>query len=218
MKLTFLAVFFLVVNLFHFCGSNSIKKNDEVIILEKKENQKYHITALFYGENMLYGDNNEYTIPVIHYMILSDNDTGTEAGYSPTDSTTEAADFYFTDVWSPDEEYIVLPNGKRNGFAIFEAKNALNNIRENKYFDTIKVNMRSSETAFYWHEFEKWEDNSIISFKAGLDGDMDTFKYNLAKGELYCYQQNCGELDSGYNKKGKIKAVKKGDIPTTIEH
>ena len=83
-----------MLNSFHFCDNAPVKKNDEIVILERRENQKYHITALFYGENMLYGDNKEYSVSVIDYMVLSDNNTGAEVRYVPTDSDNEqSSDF-----------------------------------------------------------------------------------------------------------------------------
>jgi len=98
------------------------------------------------------------------------------------------------------------------GFGVFKAKDALENIKSNKFFDTIKVG--NSEGGFFAHDFEKWEDNSTFSFRAGLYRGMFTFKYNLAKFELYCYRKGCEELEIGINNKTKIKPIKKGDIET----
>ncbi len=96
------------------------------------------------------------------------------------------------------------------GFGIFKVKDGLDAVKENKYFDTIKVKLNTS--GWFYHTFEKWEDNSTFSFRAGLDGDMFAYKYNVEKKELYCYQESCEQQDIGFSIKSKIKAIKKGDI------
>ena len=200
-----------------FCQSDKINDDEKIIVVKKIENHKYNLSAIFYGVNFNFEDEKKSSTKIIKYIVFRDDQNGAEVRYSPIDSTTEqASDFYFTNVWSPDDELLILPRGKFEGFALIEAKDALNSIKENKYLDIIKVSQ--SEGGFYWHDFVKWEDNSIFGFRAGLDGDMFAFKYDGAKGELYCYSTKCEEFEVGYNKKGKIKAVKKGDIETITSH
>lgn len=210
MKIFFLLSVFWFASGLDFCQSAKIeKRDDENIVVARKENRKYSLTAIFYGEN-------DKTVgKIINRVVFRDNKTGAEVRYEPT-GQIPAGNFYFTEVWSPDEEYLILPIGTFQGFGVFEAKDALKSIKENNYFDTIKV--KSVNSGFFGHDFEKWEDNSTFSFKAGLDGDMFEFKYNAAKSELYCYKEKCEDFDIGINKKGEIKAAKKGNIEPTKIH
>ena len=217
MKTLIICFFIFNTFLLGICCDTSNNNIDEKIIIEKKANQKYNLSAIFYGANIKYGNNRELSVKVIEYVTIKDNKTGAEIRYLPNDSSTEqAADFYFTDVWSPDEEYLVLPIGKFKGFGVFKAKDVLENIKSNNYFDKIKV--KSENSGFFWHNFEKWEDASTFSFRAGLDGDMFAFGYNLKSSELYCYQESCENFDIGFNNKSEIKAIKKGILEPTIVH
>ena len=212
-----LIIIYLLIFIFAFIGfcTGNTAKNDENVLFDEKANQKYGITALFYGENLRYGDDNEFSLKIIRSVVFRSNKTGEEVKYLPT-GQLPAGNFYFTEVWSPDEEYAALPMGTYQGIAIFKAKNLLQNIKENRYFDTIKT--KSVNSGFYGHEFEKWEDNSTFSFRAGLDGDMYAFKYQIEKSELYCYRVKCDEQDIGFNNRGKIKAIQKGEIEPTEIH
>lgn len=218
MKLICLLFLFIFVSQSGFCQSVKTKKqDDETVIITQKANKKYNLTATFYGINFRYGQNDETESKIIRHIVFRDEKSGKETRYVPPENSTEqAADFYFTDVWSPDEEYAILPLGKFEGFGIFEAKDALTNIKGNKYFDIIKV--KSVNSGFFWHDFEKWKDDSTFGFRAGLDGDMFAFKYNIKKSELYCFREKCEEFDIGINSRGKTKPIKKGDIETLKEN
>lgn len=199
-----------------YCQSPKIvNQDDKIFVIAQKDNRKYDLAAIFYGVNFNFGDGNKPVAKIIKYVVLRDNKTNLEVKYE-TSGTVSAADFYFTEVWSPNEEYLVLPIGKFEGFGIYEAKEALKNVKSNKYFDTLKV--KSENSGWFWHDFEKWRNDSTFSFRAGLDGDMFAFKYNLTKSELYCYEENCEESDIGINNKGKLKAIKKGNIEPTKIH
>ena len=215
MKILCVIFIFAFVSELGFCQSRKTdKQDDETIVIEQKTNRKYDLTATFHGINFRYGNDNELSAKIIRSIIFRDNRTGAEVEYKPT-GDRPAGDFYFTEIWSPDEEYLILPIGTFQGFGVFEAKNALEKIKYNNYFDTIKVKLDSG--GFFAHAFEKWEDDSTFSFRAGLDGDMFAYKYNLEKKELYCYQESCEKQDIGFNNKSKIKAIKKGEIePTQI--
>ncbi len=212
MKFLFYIYVFLPIFGFISCNSASSKaENDKSIIIAESKNSKYDIKAIFYGIHNKATDSNELDYKVIRYIIFKDEKSGKEIKYvAPEKQTEQATDLYFTDIWSPNEEYLILPIGKFEGLAVFEAKDALDNIKLNKYFDKIKV--KSENSGWFWHDFEKWEDDSTFSFRAGLSGDMFAFKYSIANAELYCYQEKCEERNIGLNNKIEIKAIKKGDV------
>jgi hypothetical protein len=220
MKAPFFVLVIIVSAFSGFCQSTPVdtkRTDDEIILIDKKENKKYGLEAQFYGVNIKYGENSESSAKIIRSIVFKDLKNGSETKYESSSTTAQAANFYFTDVWSPDDEYLILPLGKFEGFAILESKDALNNIKLNKYFDTIRISSANSKR-FYWHDFEKWEDNSTLNFRAGLEGDMFAFKYNFEKKALACYQEKCEEFDIGFNNKGKIKPIKKGIVEPLQVH
>lgn len=209
MNFGILLLIFLSVSTMGFCQSTKTKEQNDEIIIATKKNEKYNLTTIFYGELFRADENSEQEYKIIRRVVFRDDKNVEEVEYKPT-GTIPAGNFYSTEIWSSDEEYLLLPIGKFEGFGIFEAKNALNNIKSNKYFDTLKV--KSENSGWFWHDFEKWEDDSTFSFRAGLNGDMFAFKYNVAKSELYCYEGDCEKSDFGTTNKGKVKATKRGDI------
>lgn len=210
----FIAIF-VFTSMLGFCQSAKIEKqDDETIVIASNENKKYNLTAIFYGIRHRPDGNNGQEYKIIKKIVFR-NKENIEVAFDPT-GTIPAGEFYFTEIWSPDEEHLVLPTGTTEGFAIIEAKNAFNEIRGNKFFDTIKV--KSENSGWFWHKFEKWEDNSKISFRAGLSGDMWAFKYDFSKKELNCFTAECENLDIGINNDGKIKPIKKGDIEPLKVH
>jgi hypothetical protein len=216
LKIYFLPLIFVFASGLGFCQSTeSQKNNDKVIVITSKENSKYGLTATLLGIIFKPDENGEPEYKIIKSIVFRDNKTGAEVEYKPT-GTLPAGDFYFTEIWSPDEEYLALPIGMYEGFAIFESKDALKSVKDNNYFDTIKV--KSLNSGWFWHEFEKWENGSTFSFRAGLDGDMFAFKYNVAEKELYCFTTKCEEMDIGKNIKGDVKPLKKGDIEIIKRH
>jgi hypothetical protein len=226
MKICCLLFIFAFASGLGFCQSaKTEKREDEIIVIAEKENRKYNLTATFYGIRFRPDENREEEYKIITYVVFRDNKSGAEVIYKPMGIDNSKAtgvgsvitsDFYFTEVWSPDGEHIVLPLGKFEGFVIFEAKNALENIKFDKHFDALKV--KSETSGFFYHNFEKWEDDSTFSFRAGLHGDMFAFRYEVRKKQLYCYRENCEASDIGMNTKGTIKAIKKGDIKPTKIH
>lgn len=225
MKICFFLLIFIFASVLGFCHSTKPEKQDDKVIITKKENSKYGLTATFWGI-VFKPDENGKEYKIITGIVFRDVKSGAEVTYRPAGVNNDSGekgldsvitpDFYFTDIWSPDEGYLVLPIGMIEGFAVFEAKDALKNIKDNNYFDTIKV--KSENSGWFWHNFEKWEDDSTFSFRAGLSGDMFAFKYNIDSAELYCYQEKCEENNIGLNNKIEIKAIKKGDIEPTKIH
>lgn len=129
-------------------------------------------------------------IKYVESVSLRDKRGGAEARLTPEDGDgLLSSQAYFADVWSPDEEYLVLPRSPFDGFCVIKAKGALKTIKQRRCDDFIRVvdyrpPMEVKEVAFY-HEWGKWESGSAFSFKAGLHGDRWTFVYDAAQKQLY---------------------------------
>jgi hypothetical protein len=142
---------------------------------------------------------------VIQSVVFKDYGTGKAEPYLVNDDTSQAADFYFTNIWSADEEYAALPVGKTKGFAIFAAKTLMQDIKTQKYVDIIRV--KGAGSGWYWHDFGAWEAGNIIRFRAGLQGDMFAYRYDIGTQILTCYREKCAELDAAENIKGRVIIV-----------
>jgi hypothetical protein len=188
------------------CDKPSSRIVDEAtVLLDEKLNQRYDMTAQFFGIRMALGNNEAPPVSVIQKVVFKGAGTGAAQPYVVTDDTAQAADFYFTNIWSADEEYAALPVGKTKGFALYAAKTLMQDIKTRKYADVIRV--KGANSGWYWHDFGAWEAGNIIRFRAGLDGDMFAYKYDLSKKTLTCFREKCAELDVAENINGPVKMI-----------
>ena len=166
--------------------------------LAVKENKKYHVRCVFYGEEVEAGAGR--TAKVVRYVALK-NESGDEARYAPADAAAAGdSDIYFTDVWSPDEEYLVLPRGRFEGFCIMKAPGAFESVKAGRCDDFIRV--REKNGTSLWHEFVGWG-GGLLTFKAGLSGDSFTFRYDLTSRSLTTSERPIPSVE-GENGAGKL--------------
>jgi hypothetical protein len=170
-------------------------------ILSVRENRKYKVRCIFYGEEMEVGANQK--AKVIRYVVVR-NEGGDEARYAPLDAAAASdSNIYFTDVWSPDEEYLVLPRGRSEGFCIVKARGAFESVKAGRCDDFIRV--RETNGTALWHEFAGWDGESL-TFKAGLSGDSFTFAYDLPRRSLTTTERPVPSVE-GENGGGKLSVV-----------
>jgi hypothetical protein len=167
-------------------------------VLSVKENRKYKVRCVFYGEEMEVGAN--LKAKVVRYVAVR-NEGGDEARYAPLDAAAGDSDIYFDDVWSPDEEYLVLPRGRSEGFCIVKARGAFEGVKARRCDDFIKV--RETNGTALWHEFVGWDGESL-TFKAGLSGDSFTFAYDLPRRSLTTAERPAPSVE-GENSGGKLQ-------------
>jgi hypothetical protein len=82
---------------------------------------------------------------------------------------------YYTDVWSPDLEFLVLPLGRFEGYAVFKSAKAMTEIAAGKPNDFIRI--QSPSGIRFWHKFGQWVASSSFEFEAGLSDDFGSFGY-----------------------------------------
>lgn len=108
MKIYLLFFIFVFASGFNFCQSAKIERqDDENVIIAQKENRKYGLTATFYGTHYK-SNEDELEYKITREVIFRENKTGIEVKYKAS-GLIPAGNFYFTEIWSPDEEYIILP-------------------------------------------------------------------------------------------------------------
>lgn len=172
-------------------------------VIKVAENHKYQLEAIFSGEYLEVGDRTE---KVITSLTIRSKVTGEGVKYSPKSSPAkEDTTAYFTAVWSPDGEWLVLPLGRFSGLCIIQANDALNIIRKQKCTDNLYTRLSTRPKLLLGHDFEKWDGDSAFVFKAGLFGDQTRLRYDIATGRLTVLDPNAIPRHiEGRNNKGKI--------------
>lgn len=168
--------------------------------LFERKNATQGLDAMFYGEAIRV----EGAKPVMRVssVVLKDARTGQSVTYAPDSDTRQASDFFFADVWSPDGAYLLLPLDKRDGFAIFKASSAMQDVPAQKYADTIRV--WRGEARRYWHGFEAWEGPAAFRFKGELEGRVFHFRYDIPTRRLTCFEARCASADHARNLAGDV--------------
>lgn len=162
-------------------GGCSSADPDAPVLLATRSNAKYKLSANFYGNEVALGDGK--TISVVSYVTVRDAQRATEARFTPVDaSSLNEPGGFFQNVWSPDEEFLALPLGRFDGFAIIRASEAFRSVTDRAYADFVHIEMDTG--ARLWHEFGQWEQPSRFSFKAGLSGELVPFTYDAASRQL----------------------------------
>jgi hypothetical protein len=199
-------------------SSPQLNNDDKQLFLEKP-NPALGLTAQFYGSIIELGGKQPQPYQDISQIVIKDNRSGETASYIVEN---KELDFYFTDIWSPSGNYLVLPIGKKEGFAIFNAKTAISDVEVRKYADTLAVaritelpNDRSKKFGAdslkrnYWHTFVAWEGPSSFRFKGEMEGDTFQFVYDITTRQLSCFDPGCAAADTARNIKGNITLQEK---------
>jgi hypothetical protein len=193
----------LILPLLIACSSklavNSNSESPQLHVIKVTANPKYKLEAIFSGSDVDVGDRK---VPVIQQVTIRSSETAQEVQYRRPDGPSESdANAYFTDVWSPDDELLLLPLERFRGFCINRAAEALAAMQKQSCLDTILV--RADTGTALWHQFEKWETDQSFVFSAGLSGDLIRLRYETGSERLTVLQPNVGFL-VGENNKGKI--------------
>lgn len=173
-------------------------------VITTRENRKYKLEAIFSGFNFEFGERTE---KIIDTLTIRNMVTGQEVKHAryddPAQSLTHA---YITDLWSPDEEYLVMPKTQL-AFCIIRAAEALEHIQKQTCSDTVSVYVQSGPSL--WLTFEKWDGDESFVFKAGVYGDETRLKYEISSGRLTALDSNILRIE-GENSKGKLALSKSG--------
>jgi hypothetical protein len=197
---------FVIVPLLIACSPehkvNSKSQSDSLYVIKTVPNEKYKLEAIFSGSDVEVGDRK---VPVIERLTIRNSETGQQIQYNPPDGpSTSDADAYFTNVWSPDYELLVLPLNRFRGFCIIRASEALAAIQNQTCLDTVLL--RADVGTALWHQFEKWDTDQSFIFNAGLSGDQTSVRYEIAPERLTVLDPNVRFFE-GENKRGKIKVA-----------
>ena len=192
----------LLIACSHELKVNSKSQSDSLYVIKTVPNEKYKLEAIFSGRDVEVGDRK---VPVIAQLTIRNSETGQQVQYNhPDGPSISDSTAYFTDVWSPDNELLVLPLNRFRGFCIIRAAEALEAIQKQSCQDTIRV--RADVGTALWHQFEKWDTDQSFIFSAGLSGIQINVRYEIAPERLTVLDPKV-KFFEGENSKGKIKVA-----------
>lgn len=111
-------------------------------------------------------------------VFIKNDKTGEEYEYKAKDADTLYLHRgYFTDVWSPDLEYLLMPVGHFEGVVVYEANNLFLSLRKQQNFQ--RINIRGESPSALAHNFKKWESNNTVVFEVGISYSYHTVKYDI---------------------------------------
>jgi hypothetical protein len=179
-------------------SQTDVMSTPQTDVIKVSENHKYKLEAVFSGHDVEVGERTE---KVIDYLTIRSQVTGQEVKHArvdgPAQSLTRA---YVTDLWSPDEEFLVIPRSRLE-FCIIRAAEALDRMQKQTCSDTLSVYVRSGPSL--WLDFEKWDGDESFVFKAGVYGDDTRLKYEISSGRLTALDSNIFKIE-GMNSKRKL--------------
>lgn len=177
-------------------------------LVSARENRKYGLICQFYGHEVPLDSGKREK--VVDYVAVKRKRDGAQVRYKPTDGATlSESSGYFEDVWSPDEETMVLPLGRYDGFWITRASEAFGKLANGDPDDTIRVQMDTG--AHLWHEFGRWKDSACFQFTAGLSGQQTTFTYSI-RGKRLTTSEKISSVFDGENSAGRLKIIEESGI------
>lgn len=99
--------------------------------------------------------------------------------FTPDDAVSiEQSAFCFLPVWSPSEDWLLLPDGRFDGFAVFKAHDLPVGLTDRSKM--LRIGVADPSGIRWWHEFTRWKSRIVFEFRAGLSDQLVSFECNLA--------------------------------------
>ena len=172
-------------------------------LISTHENRKFGLVCQFYGHEVTLDSGTREK--VVEYISVKRERDGTQTRYKPLDGATlSESSGYFEQVWSPDEETMILPLGRYEGFWITRSSEVLSKLANSGSDDSIRVQLDTG--AHLWHEFSRWKGNACFQFTAGLSGQQTTFTYSIPEKRLTTSEKVSSDF-YGENSAGRLKIL-----------
>lgn len=141
-------------------------------------NEKHGIAVEFYG-NFMGPDDNPRAQLFVDRVSVAHLRSDRRVDFVPKDMASLQSSFgLYQRVWSPDEEFLVLPEGRFDGFVVFAATDAVDAIKSER--PQFGFAMQAAKTsAALWHEFVGWRRPHTLQFRAGLGDRTVEFELDL---------------------------------------
>jgi hypothetical protein len=165
-------------------------------------NDRYGLSVEFFGE-WVGPDGDRMSQFTVDHVLLRDVRSKESVQYRAADpSGLRNSLAYFRNVWSPDQEYLVLPAGRFDGFDIFNAHGALAGLKSRLVADSISVRYRGQSSSL-WHGFAGWSGDHILQFEVEFESSKIPFSYDLSRKELSSTSAQIPIFDAS-NFKGEV--------------
>ena len=123
--------------------------------------------------------------------------------FNPDDhDSLQSSKGYYAKVWSPSFDYLVLPLGRFEGFALYSVKyiqDSMGRLITKQYYGADLIPERTFKMASefgpaLWHEFVGWEGKNTLIIRVGLGKDFKQFKYDIENNKLSGYKHWKGQV------------------------
>lgn len=152
------------------CGPPATKES-----LQRQHSKTHDLTLVFEGDIV-----GEQVFPKA--IFIEDGNKHRTQFESRDAASVQQSSFTVQQVWSPSDQWLLLPDGRFDGFAVFKAKelpNALANASK-----VLRVGVSDVSGTRWWHEFVRWRSPSVFEFRAGLSGQFTLFECDLTTGKV----------------------------------
>lgn len=159
------------------CGANATQP------IFAATNAKYGIATEFFG-TWVGPDQDPKTQFSVTRVVVRKAASNASAQYRPADAdAAERSLMYFRDVWSPDLEYLVLPAGRFDGFAVFNSRSAVPDVKSNRPADSVSIRYRGQARSLP-QIFRGWSGGHALLFDVQFETSSISFSYDLGRKEL----------------------------------
>ncbi len=153
------------------------------LALFTSSNDKYGLSVEFFGQ-WAGPDGDEKSQFVVDRISLRKKDTSAQVDYAPLNPEgLRTPNGTFREVWSPDGEYLVLPRGRLEGWAIFASGKAFRSLTNTKTPEWLAVRYAGKPDSV-WHNFTGWTGNHVLVFDAEIENLRIKFSYDLRQKQL----------------------------------
>ena len=177
----------IIVSLLWSVHASIAYADDDMFIQQREMRTIYSPNgnySLAYSGIRYFNNRNNDDRGFLSVQKMTVSDSGSHFVFLPCDPVSiESPGATINQPFSPNGSFLVLPNGRFEGFVIVPLNhNGLEDALHHAF--SIMVGFRSSDSDMtpspaLYHEFVKWENDTTFIFGFGLSGDMDYCSFNL---------------------------------------
>ena len=108
---------------------------------------------------------------IYRYQKITFERNGQSTEFLPDDPAAIVNSGYFGDIISPNEEFIVLPEGPFEGFCVFTTNDLIENVSSHACHKKVSLKLEGANqeaSPLLYHNFIRWVDDTSFEFQAGL--------------------------------------------------
>lgn len=177
----------IIVSLLWSVHTSIVYADDDMYITQHEMRTIYSPDgnySLAYSGIRYFNNQNNADEGFLSVQKMTVSDSGSRFVFLPCDPVSmESPGSIIHQPFSPNGSYLVLPNGRFEGFIIVPlSHNGLEEALHHAFSITVGIKSSASDmtpTPALYHEFVKWENDTTFIFGFGLSGDMYYCSFNL---------------------------------------